>query len=171
MNRRLVVLVAGVLLIGAPLFVRGDDVDVAYQDFVAGRYAPVFTRLFGYRVQNEGTLRVDFMLGVSGCRLSNPDFQALGKLLLTQIPTWYGPLRSDLLSDVQRQAAACPSTDVSFGDAVRRAKTSGKYDGAHDSSFHSGHSRQGSDQALPRPPGSVTIGPPNGMGPLLSGRG
>ena len=167
--KRVVLLIVMALVVGAPLFVRGDEVDVAYRDFLAGRYGPVFSRLFAYRVTNEGTLRVDFMLGVSACRLSNPDFRALGSLLLAQIPTWYGPLKSDLLADVQRQAASCPAAQVSFPEAVRKAKASGTYDGPADSAFHSGHSRRGNDQPLPR--ASVSIPPPNGMGPLLRGRG
>jgi PAN domain-containing protein len=159
---RMIAMFAATLMLTVAAPAWADTVDDAYRDFSAGRYGPAFNTLFAYRVNHEGTLRVDFMLAVSGCRLSDGDFRALGGVLLAAIPNWYGPLRADQLADVQRQAQACPSTGISEQDAVSRV--SGKSD-ISAKTLASERSQSGKDQALPPAP---IVNPT--MGPLVVGR-
>ena len=126
---RVIAFFLAALTLAASALTRADEVDDAYQNFITGRFGPVFTSLFRYRLEHEGTLRVDFMLAVSGCRLSDDDFRALGGFLLAAIPNWYSPLPSGHLADIHRQAQACPSIGITEQQAVSRV--SGKSDVAY----------------------------------------
>ena len=74
--------VASASLASAPA--RADAADKAYPIFLAQDYATVFDQLFDYRTQHLGTLRVDFMLGVSACHMNSVEHRALGGYLLMQ---------------------------------------------------------------------------------------
>lgn len=139
----------------------GDTVDDAYGDFIRGRYSPVFDRLLPYRVENEGTLRVDFMLAVSSCRLSG-EYKDFGGYLLAQIPRWYS-LNDRNRRDVRIQAQACPWTGISETAALSRI--SGKAD-ASDRPLSTRHDADGGG-GLPPVPVIVQPPPPTIMSPLM----
>jgi hypothetical protein len=157
---RLIVPVA-VLVMATSVSMRADVVDDAYKDFLAGRYSQTFSTLWDYRVNHEGTLRVDFMLAVSACRMSE-DFRAWGGSVLSALPNWYRPLQAGHLNDIRIQAQACPPTGIT--EAVARSTIEGKSDRL---SLLAKRSNSGNDQPLPRV--SVVIPPPSGMGVLAEG--
>ncbi|MGZ9074402.1 MAG: hypothetical protein ACXW13_01380 [Burkholderiaceae bacterium] len=140
---------------------RADPIDEAYHNFNAGRYDVAFRDLLAYRINHEGTLRVDFMLAVSACRLSG-EHKALGGFLLSAIADWYSPLRPDHLQDIRRQAEVCPSTGISEQAAFSFLQ--GKADGP-DTRLSGDRSSSGKNEPLPAAP--LPAHPK--MGPLVKG--
>jgi hypothetical protein len=152
------------LLGGTPRPTKADEVDDAYQKFMAGRYGETFRVLFPYRLDkdHDGTLRVDFMLAVSGCHLGQYE-RALGGYLLSVIPSWYTPLSERNRASVDAQAAGCPLTQISESEAV--SSLGGKYDLQDKAtSLAPRHSGDGG-AALP----PAIVASPPGMGPLVDG--
>ena len=58
----------------------------------------------------------------------------------------YGPLRTDHLSDVQRQAGACGRAQIAVFTAI--ARVSAKYDRPKQEGFHPGRSRAPAGESL-----------------------
>lgn len=147
------------LWLGSTMAHAAGVVDDAYAKFMKGNYRPVFGSLLSYRTDTEGTLRVDFMLAVSGCHLGKSE-RALGGYLLSVIPTWYSPLSASNLAAVRAQALGCPQT---VSEQVAMAGLDGKYDRGNQP-LAAGHSKSGAG-ALP----PAKIASPPGMGPLIDG--
>jgi len=120
----------------------------------------VFDQLFDYRTRNVGTLRVDFMLGVSACHMNSVEHRALGGYLLASIPAWYGPLSTVNGQAIRIQSAACPRTRLSESEAI--AGISAKSDAKPVPLDHR-VSKSGSGDALPAAPPAP---PPPKMSPL-----
>jgi hypothetical protein len=183
-------MLCGLMFALIALWTRADQVDNAYRDFIAGRYGPVFRNLLAYRLEHEGTLRVDFMLGVSACRLASDNHRAFGGFLLAAIPDWYKPLKPAHMADIQAQSRACPPTGITETEAM--AGVSGSSDAPTPGHLVERRSHSGQDQELPKPkeqeppkpsgPPVVVLPPPvvalppaahraKGMGPLMTGQG
>jgi len=150
------------LLLGTPR-VHGDVVDKAYEQFRVANYSATFNLLLKPRFEGkpEPSLRMDFMLAVSGCHLDQYG-RALGGYLLSVIPDWYDPLSTVDRNSVSAQALGCPPT--LFPGAKEVALLDGKYDTVTDS-LAPGRSKIGAG-ALPR----ADIASPRGMAPLVDGR-
>jgi PAN domain len=163
-----------------------DLVGDAEKEFRNQRYGFVFQQLLAYRFDNEGTLRSDFMLAVSACKLADPDFKAFGGALLAVLPGWYGVRAPENIQAIENQRRNCPSDGLTEQEAVARLR--GKSDTGTHTSLAPNRSQSGRDDPLPFAPatGLGGIAPPVGrsagvvppppppqkrMGPLLVNRG
>ena len=145
---------------------RADVADDVYPTFQARDYRTVFNTLFEYRVREEGTLRVDFMLGVSACQFNSVEHRALGGYLLAKIPAWYGPLSQINRHDVTVQGAACPLTRMSESEAIAGIRA--KSDTQGPDALDTRKSKSGAGDRLPSAPPAP---PPANMSPLLLSQG
>ena len=160
--KKQLIFVCASLLLGSTR-VHADVVDKAYEQFRVANYKAAFNLLHKSRLERnpEPSLRMDFMLAVSGCHLGR-DERALGGYLLSVIPEWYGPLSLVDRNAVSAQVQGCPPTQASSTDSS--ATLEGNFDTAA-APFAPGRSKSGAG-ALP----PADIASPKGMSPLVDGR-
>ena len=94
---------------------RGAIVENAYGHFVLGEWQATYDILQPYRAKNGGTLRVDFMLAVSSCRMK--DGKVWGLEALRKLSGMYSPMYPAESRDIQTQIARC-SGQTSQGGAL-----------------------------------------------------